>query len=125
MEELYKALIVVAAAFMGFAGFIFIVVKFAEPIKNFFTKVKKTDNIDKNYNDIKVLGGENKAQNEEIKNINMQLTSLNGRFGKMEMVINDMADGVIVLLDNKINSSNNDEEQRRALANLKRHSKVV
>lgn len=125
MEELYKAILLVAGAFVSFATFVFVLVKFAEPIKNFFAKIKKTDNIEKNYNDIKALDGENKAQSEEIKAINTQLTSVNGRLGKVETVLNDVANGVVVLLDNKINGSHNDADQQEALSNLKRHSKVV
>lgn len=122
---LWESFLVVAGAFASVATFMAAVIKFAEPIKSFFSKVLKTDNIEKNYSDIKALGGENKAQNEEIKAINTQLTSLNGRLGKLETVLNDVADGVIVLLDNRINSSHNDADQQRALSNLKKHSKVV
>lgn len=116
--ELYKALLIVGGAFIGLSAFTAAVVKFAEPIKSVFTKIKKTDNIEKNYADIKKLDSENFSQNRQIEILQEDITLIGGRLGKVEGKLDTISVGIKHLLGTSLGYVNDPKGAEKVYRNL-------
>lgn len=115
---LWQAVLIVAGAFMGFAGFVFVLIKFAEPIKNFFLKVDKVKHIEKNYENIKKISTENQSQTEEIKSLKKDVARIDERLGGFEETLKYIKCGVECLLGASLGLMNDPERSTEIYRNL-------